>query len=136
MRRLILLVCYLMLSGPLGAGELPTELDLSGKKVQLQVYAWRDFMPGVGVSGDGSDLMLVPSLVDQSGAKISGVSFDLIEANFQGKVWSAKPDEGGTARGGPKWPPGQNISVKAHYRCGGKSGWLKLAKPTRIEQTF
>lgn len=132
MRRFLLLL--LLLAGP-AAAEPPQHVELGGSRVHLEVTAWRDFMPQIGGDGSGSPLMLVPSLVNQAGKPLTGVTFQEIVATWEGKAWRAVPDSGGTARGGPKWPTGASLMVEAHYAYKGKDGWLRLLKPTGIGRT-
>ena len=128
------LTLLLLTSGPLAAQEIPTRATLGGQTYQLRVSAWRDFMPTIGRKG-GSDLMLIPALVRNQGPGLEGVRFDQVEASSDGQVWKATPDSGGTCRGGPKWPVGASINVKAHYLYQGKSGWIRLATPTGVART-
>lgn len=130
----IFLLLLILLAGPAGA-EVPSLVQLAGQNYHLQVFAWRDFMPQIGGDGSGSPLMLTPSLVDPAGKTLEGVTFQEIVANYEGKEWRARPDSGGTARGGPKWPTGANLLVQAQYSYKGKSGWLRLTRPTGIGRT-
>lgn len=130
-----LLLCLTLLPWGVPAAELPTSLDLGGSKVHLKVFAWRDFMPKVGGDGKGSPLMLTPSLVNAAEADLKGARFDKVLVSCQGQQWQAVPDEGGTARGGPRWEPGSSLTVKAHFTYQGKSHWIQLAKPASINRT-
>ena len=133
MRKLLLILMLLPWGVP--AAELPTSLDLGGSKVHLNVFAWRDFMPQIGGDGKGSPLMLTPSLVNAAGATTPGAHFTQVLVTCQGEQWQAVPDEGGTARGGPKWEPGSSLMVKAHFSYQGKKYWIQLAKPASIGRT-
>ncbi|MBX3171842.1 MAG: hypothetical protein KF760_30805 [Candidatus Eremiobacteraeota bacterium] len=124
----------ILLAWPAGA-EVPEQVEIGGLKVRLQVFAWRDFMPQIGGEGSGSPLMLTPSLVDEGGQPLPGVTFKEIVATCEGKEWRAVPDSGGTARGGPRWPTGASVMVQAHYSYKGKDGWLRLARPAGIGRT-
>lgn len=129
------LLLLMLLFTPAMAAETPHEVVVKGQKLRLQVFAWRDFMPQVGGDGSGSPLMLTPSLVDTAGKPLDGVAFSEIVASFRGQDWRAKVADG-TARGGPRWPTGQNeLSVRAHYTYKGTEGWIRLAKPTGIGRT-
>ena len=130
-----LLLCLLLLPWGVPAAEIPTSLDLDGSKVHLQVAAWRDFMPQIGGDGKGSPLMLTSSLVDAAGATTEGVHFFQVLVTCQGEKWQAVPDEGGTARGGPKWETGSLLMVKAHFSYKGKTQWIQLAKPASVNRT-
>lgn len=132
MRKFLLLLT--LLAWPASA-EVPDRVVMSGQEYRLQAFAWRDFMPQIGGDGTGSPLMLTPSLVDKAGKPLAGVTFPEIVATCEGKEWRAVPDSGGTARGGPRWPTGANLMVQAHYSYKGKSGWLRLTKPTGIGRT-
>ena len=130
----IFLLLLVLLAVPAGA-EVPDHIVVDGQELRLQAFAWRDFMPQIGGDGSGSPLMLTPSLVDRAGKPVAGVTFAEIVAICDGKEWRAVPDSGGTARGGPKWPTGSSLAVQARYSYKGKSGWLRLAKPTGIGRT-
>ena len=130
------LLFVMLMAVPGIASEPPEQLVLGGKKLRLQVFAWRDFMPRVDGDGSGSALMLTPSLVDEKDKPLEGVVFSEIVARFQGQEWKTGVDQGGTARGGPKWPTGKNgLTVRAHYSYKGSEGWIRLAKPTGIGRT-
>jgi hypothetical protein len=130
------LLLFLLLAGPLMAAEDPDQVTLGDRKVHLEVSAWRDFMPQIGGDGTGSPLMLTPSLVDESKKGLEGVVFSEIVATFQGQEWKAGLGEGGTARGGPRWPTGvRGLMVRAHYAYQGRVGWLRLSRPTSIGRT-
>ena len=113
------------------ASEAPTTLQLQGKPYHLKAFAWRDFMPQIGGDGKGSDLMVTVSLVDAQEQAAPGVKFDQLVVRCDGQEWKTTPDSGGTGRGGPKWPVGSSIMVKAH--CA--QGWIRLEKPGSIGRT-
>jgi len=133
MRKLLLGLVLLSFGVP--AAEVPTTLDLDDRKFHLQVFAWRDFMPQIGGDGKGSPLMLTASLVNIAGITSQSAHFDKVLVTCQGQQWQAVPDEGGTARGGPKWEPGSTLMVKAHFSYKGKSQWIQLAKPASVNRT-
>lgn len=125
------LVFALLLCVTAVAGELPTTLQVAGKPYHLKAFAWRDFMPQIGGDGKGSDLMVTISLVDVKEQAAPGVKFDQMVVSCNGQEWKTAPDAGGTGRGGPKWPVGASIMVKAH--CA--QGWIRLEKPGGIART-
>jgi hypothetical protein len=106
-------------------------LQVDGKAYHLKAFAWRDFMPQVGGDGKGSDLMVTLSLIDAKEQAAPGIKFDQMVVTCNGQEWKTRPDAGGTGRGGPKWPVGASIMVKAH--C--PQGWIRLQKPGGIGRT-
>lgn len=113
------------------ASEPPTRLEVAGKTYRLNASAWRDFMPQVGGDGQGSNLIVALSLLDEKDQAGPKVAFDQAVVTCAGKQWNTASDQNGTLRGGPKWAVGSSIEVKAH--C--KYGWIRLSKPTSIERT-
>ena len=113
------------------AAEVPISLPVAGMPHHLKAFAWRDFMPQIGGDGKGSDLMVTISLVDAKEQVAPGIKFDQMVVSCNGQEWKTTPDAGGTGRGGPKWPVGASIMVKAH--CA--QGWIRLEKPGGIART-
>lgn len=114
----------------------PEQVDLAGRRLVLQTYLWRDFMP---ISPpDGMPLVAVVRVVDTDSTSIPpGLSAERLWVINDGRTWATAfsdepmvPTPGYVlqriARDGPKWGPGIRVAVVVGLRIG--SGDLHLLR--------
>ncbi|MEJ2637745.1 MAG: hypothetical protein P8184_20980 [Calditrichia bacterium] len=118
----------------------PDTVTVSGKKLVLEAYLWRDFMP-VSPPG-GKPLQAAVYVKTADGDSLpSGLQIKKIWIVKGEEAWSAAPETAGNrkppaqsdrleskVRGGPKWEPGSAVTVVVKFRdAAGGEYFLKAA---------
>ncbi|MBK9292222.1 MAG: hypothetical protein IPM52_11435 [Bacteroidetes bacterium] len=119
-------------------------LNISGNKLMLSTYLWRDFMPMIEGSGEGSRLLGVIRLADTVEAalpqQIRLVRLYVIKGN---EVWQTGFSESsmsnsftieGVVRNGPFWGPNIEVDVVLEFEISGRMHRI-MAKKQTIHRT-
>jgi len=141
--------------GPLAAQSNRTDREWSradsvvsvgGRQVGLRIYAWRDFAPQPGGSGQGSDLMVNLQIRSLDDAPLPvGLAVDSAWVRSMEGLWATAPTDEPRPdfpngldlmlRGGPKWKTGQVLDVLLRVRLpAGGPGYL-VARRQPLSET-
>jgi hypothetical protein len=127
-----------------GLLSAPEEVTIEGRKLTLETYLWRDFMPGVG-SGGSSLLALVRVTAVDRQLFPSTVDADRLWIVYQGAIWETEFSEtinesqhqlSKYARGGPKWGPSVYVDVIVRIVHITGRGYLLRASRQHIGATY
>lgn len=120
--------------------------SVGGRPVGLRIYAWLDFAPRPGGSGEGSDLMVNLQLRSLDAAPPpAGLVVDSAWVRSTEGLWATAPDDESRPdfpngldlmlRGGPKWKPGQDLDVLVRLRLPSGETRYVVARRQPLSQT-
>ena len=121
-------------------------VSVGGRRIGLQIYAWRDFAPQPGGSEQGSYLMVnlqIRSLDDAPPP--AGLAVDSAWVRSTEGLWATAPTDEPRPdfpngldlmlRGGPKWKIGQNLDVLVRVRVASGEAHYLVARRQPLSQT-
>ncbi|HYE07991.1 MAG TPA: hypothetical protein VEL07_20905 [Planctomycetota bacterium] len=121
--------------------EAPRSVTVAGQTCTLDAYAWRDFMPGVEPDRFGLMVTVVARPGDGS-AWLDSMAIDRIWVVHGDDVWEApvgdeqRPEPANAiARGGPRWAPGDRVTVVARITAADGASALVRAAEATIDRT-
>jgi hypothetical protein len=109
----------------------PTVATISGTRIELQAYLWRNFQPTVGPSRTGLNVIVRLSDVP------TAVTIDRVWVVVGEQVWGTTPERlpgtaEWTARDGPTWDAGVAVDAVARLRALDGTMWLVRVADQRI----
>jgi len=153
---LILLLC--ILSGSMGKYlpsdsieqvlSIPDSIYIDEQAIRFDIYLWRDFMPGPGLKE--TDLKIVVRIfMKNAGYLPVGLDADSVWVIYQDELWreelhtsteqklkTPRKTLEKMANGGPKWPPGAEVSIILRL-IDHEGNTFKIKKEhLKIQQTF
>ncbi len=128
--------------------SIPDSIYIDEQVIRFDIYLWRDFMPGFGLKE--TDLKIVVRIfMENAGYLPVGLDADSVWVIYQDELWQAELHTSTkqklktlqktlekTANGGPKWPPGAEVSVILRL-IDHEGNTIKIKKEyLKIQQTF
>ena len=121
----------------------PEEIAIAGKKLCIETYLWRDFMPEV--EPDGKPLMACIKFVGESGDVLSKtISLSKVYVVNNDVIWTCDTFEINifendvlevVIRGGPTWEPDTYVDVICEFAYL-KRSYKLMAKMQKINATY
>lgn len=125
--------------------DAATEVTFGSRRLILEAYLWRDFMPGPDMDARGLNAMVRARAVDQGPQLPAGLRIDFVWFRNGDAVWALVPQPdstsslpavvGSMSRGGPEWEVGALVDVVARLRDAEGREYFLRADDQRIHAT-